>query len=119
MHVIFTANKAKDFFKPVRIKDPNNLKKCIKLSKCCQICGSNNNVSAHHIKFRSERGDDSLGNLITLCFYCHRKAHDGIYVGKSDEAVFLSARDFIIRAIEVLNNRRYDKALIELRKKSK
>ena len=31
--------------------------------------------SPHHIVFRSQSGEDTPGNLITLCIACHNKAH--------------------------------------------
>ena len=33
----------------------------------CQPCGTMSNLEAHHQEFRSHCGDDSEGNLITLC----------------------------------------------------
>jgi 5-methylcytosine-specific restriction endonuclease McrA len=41
----------------------------------CQVCGSRNNLQVHHKEFRSHSGDDSEGNLITLCPKCHARAH--------------------------------------------
>ena len=41
----------------------------------CQICGSGQNLEVHHQNFRSQRGDDSEENLITLCTICHRIIH--------------------------------------------
>ena len=41
----------------------------------CQSCGTMLNLELHHLQFRSHSGDDSEGNLITLCAACHRKAH--------------------------------------------
>lgn len=32
-------------------------------------------ISAHHILFRSQGGDDMLENLITLCVKCHDAVH--------------------------------------------
>jgi len=33
----------------------------------CQACGSLRGLEVHHIQRRSQSGDDSEGNLITLC----------------------------------------------------
>jgi len=33
----------------------------------CQFCGSMQNLQVHHLKFRSQSGDDVEQNLITLC----------------------------------------------------
>jgi len=41
----------------------------------CQSCGALSNVEVHHQEFRSNLGDDSELNLITLCTACHSKAH--------------------------------------------
>jgi 5-methylcytosine-specific restriction endonuclease McrA len=41
----------------------------------CQICGSGQNLEVHHKNFRSQLGDDSEENLITLCTICHRIIH--------------------------------------------
>ena len=37
----------------------------------CQKCGSLENLQVHHKIRRSQQGNDSLGNLVTLCAYCH------------------------------------------------
>jgi len=46
----------------------------------CQYCGRHTEASPHHRRYRSQGGDDSLENLITLCGPlendCHRKLHD-------------------------------------------
>jgi 5-methylcytosine-specific restriction endonuclease McrA len=41
----------------------------------CQACGSLRGLEVHHIRRRSQLGDDSDGNLITLCSDCHRAVH--------------------------------------------
>lgn len=42
----------------------------------CRCCGSRNNLTAHHITFRSQGGDDVEYNLITLCSQnCHEAIH--------------------------------------------
>ena len=41
----------------------------------CQSCGARSNLEVHHRDFRSQGGDDSEENLITLCFICHSLAH--------------------------------------------
>lgn len=40
------------------------------------MCKSGENLHAHHIRFRSQQGDDSAENLITLCNDCHDSLHD-------------------------------------------
>lgn len=41
----------------------------------CQCCGSKSNLEVHHKNFRSQGGDDSEVNLITLCVDCHSLLH--------------------------------------------
>ena len=42
----------------------------------CQGCGSMKNLEVHHMRFRSQSGDDDELNLITLCVGCHREVHE-------------------------------------------
>jgi len=41
----------------------------------CQACGARLNLEVHHKELRSQSGDDSERNLITLCALCHAKVH--------------------------------------------
>jgi len=41
----------------------------------CQACGAMSNLEVHHEQFRSQSGDDSELNLITLCRRCHARVH--------------------------------------------
>jgi len=41
----------------------------------CQWCGATSNLEVHHKEFRSQAGDDSELNLITLCAACHARVH--------------------------------------------
>ena len=43
----------------------------------CQACGAMSNLEVHHKEFRSQSGDDSEQNLITLCSACHTTVHHG------------------------------------------
>ena len=43
----------------------------------CQSCGAMSNLEVHHQQHRSQSGDDSEQNLITLCVPCHRNVHHG------------------------------------------
>ena len=45
----------------------------------CRKCGSLENLQVHHKIHRSQQGNDSLENLITLCAYCHVKEHGQLY----------------------------------------
>jgi 5-methylcytosine-specific restriction endonuclease McrA len=41
----------------------------------CQNCGSMRDLEVHHKTLRSQSGDDSELNLITLCNSCHANEH--------------------------------------------
>jgi 5-methylcytosine-specific restriction endonuclease McrA len=41
----------------------------------CQNCGCLENLEVHHKTPRSQHGDDSESNLITLCNSCHSNTH--------------------------------------------
>jgi len=41
----------------------------------CQGCGSMQRLQVHHLKRRSHMGSDVEQNLITLCAWCHERAH--------------------------------------------
>jgi hypothetical protein len=43
----------------------------------CQSCGAMSNLDVHHRNLRSQCGDDSEQNLITLCPACHSIVHCG------------------------------------------
>ena len=43
----------------------------------CQACGTASNLEVHHQQHRSQSGDDSERNLITLCAVCHQNVHHG------------------------------------------
>jgi len=102
-----------NYFKKKKINNPKNLKLCVKQAPKCQFCNSKRGLSAHHIIFRSEGRDDSLENLISLCFDCHRKAHDGYYI----KEIYITARNFVIFELERLNDKKYEQTILELRKK--
>ncbi|MBZ5574529.1 MAG: HNH endonuclease [Acidobacteriia bacterium] len=46
------------------------------------MCGTMSNLEVHHKEFRSQSGDDSDENLITVCTTCHNNLHSKI---ESDE----------------------------------
>lgn len=42
----------------------------------CRVCGLRQNLSCHHIIFRSENGPDESWNILTLCIAHHDDVHD-------------------------------------------
>jgi len=44
---------------------------------CCVYCGNPYNLHLHHVVRRSQGGQGSKENLITLCWECHTKLHAG------------------------------------------
>ncbi len=42
----------------------------------CQLCGSHRHLQIHHICPRSKGGDNSEGNLLTICHGSHADVHD-------------------------------------------
>ena len=45
----------------------------------CRKCGSLENLQIYHKGRRSQQGNDSLENLVTLCAYCHMEEHGQLY----------------------------------------
>jgi hypothetical protein len=43
----------------------------------CRVSGSRNNLQAHHIVYRSQGGEDTRNNLVTLSNDVHEKIHAG------------------------------------------
>lgn len=43
----------------------------------CRSCNRRDGINAHHIKYRSQGGNDEIDNLVSLCVRCHRAVHDG------------------------------------------
>ena len=41
----------------------------------CTTCPHTDNLEAHHKKFLSQGGNNSMSNLVTLCHTCHEKIH--------------------------------------------
>ena len=46
----------------------------------CQHCKVITNLHAHHIRYKSQGGTDTVQNGITLCEKCHKELHDGLWV---------------------------------------
>ena len=43
----------------------------------CQAIGTTSSLEVHHQQHRSQSGDDSEWNLITLCAACHKNVRGG------------------------------------------
>lgn len=43
----------------------------------CVHCGNTDRIQVHHIQALSAGGDNMADNLITLCYKCHMKEHEG------------------------------------------
>jgi 5-methylcytosine-specific restriction endonuclease McrA len=61
--------------KPARIRDKRAIEAARK--PFCEICGRWGTVDVHHIDSRGAGHGDEPENLISLCWVCHRKVHDG------------------------------------------
>lgn len=44
---------------------------------CCIYCGSHEGLHLHHYVSRGRGGMGIEQNLVTLCWKCHRRLHDG------------------------------------------
>jgi hypothetical protein len=56
-------------------------------------CCESRYVDAHHIRHWADGGETSLGNLVTLCRYHHRKLHEGAFgitVNKTEKGIQLA-----------------------------
>ena len=54
----------------------------------CRKCGSLKDLQVHHQIRRSQQGHDALGNLVTLCAYCHMDEHGQLsYEAKALQAI--------------------------------
>ena len=50
------------------------------LGEPCEVCELRPGVDPHHLRFRSQGGDDTDENLLWVC----RSCHDGIHNGRLD-----------------------------------
>lgn len=51
-----------------------------KLPKNCVNCGSNNNISYHHIVPLALGGTNNIANIVPLCDKCHKLAHGSVNI---------------------------------------
>jgi len=60
----------------------------------CRKCGSPKDLRVHHKVRRSQQGNDSLDNLVTLCAYCHMAEHGQLsYQGNGTKAIRKASDD--------------------------
>lgn len=57
----------------------------------CRSCGARQGLSMHHIIFRSDGGEDTSENLLTLCVGCHKGIHVDIQNGVHGLVIALPA----------------------------
>lgn len=64
---------------PKRVRDPDALARfrLENLGEPCEACELRPGTDAHHVRYRSQGGDDAPHNLRWLCRDCHRDLHDG------------------------------------------
>jgi 5-methylcytosine-specific restriction endonuclease McrA len=43
----------------------------------CRHCRNREGLHPHHVVYKSHGGADTLDNIVTLCWKCHRAVHDG------------------------------------------
>jgi 5-methylcytosine-specific restriction endonuclease McrA len=49
----------------------------------CENCGKTA-IDIHHLKFRSQGGQDVIENLMALCRECHFEVHNGTRIKTED-----------------------------------
>ena len=103
--------KTKKYIKEEKINSRPNRKQCSLNQPRCMSCHILTGLPPHHIVFKSQGGDDRIGNLIVLCFNCHRKMHDGYWVG--DRLIFGAL--FMIKTLEKLKMNLYKEVLERLK----
>lgn len=108
---------SKTVFRKKVVKADNN--RCANRN-CLSVCTYRGDLlHAHHIKFSSQGGPDTVENGISLCPTCHERAHQG-YTNVVGERV--TARAFMIDILEKKQNEatfRWEEALDYLRKRAK
>ena len=62
-----------------RLRDPEALRRfrLAHLNELCDLCERRPGVDPHHVRFRSQGGDDVERNLLWLCRPCHDNVHAG------------------------------------------
>lgn len=72
----------KSFPKPTRLKlhgkDYQDLVRQVftRDSWQCRRCGAKKKLTVHHIHRRAQLGSDEIGNLLTLCIFCHNEIEE-------------------------------------------
>jgi hypothetical protein len=69
----------------------------------CLVCGKFDELHPHHIHTRGAGGDDSLENGITLCAFCHDRAHRGII-----ETPIIKIREIVPDTLRAILQLAYD-----------
>lgn len=61
--------------KKVLKRDNNTCQECFGRKKIERGSNSGYRVEVHHIVHKNQGGDESISNLITLCWKCHQNKH--------------------------------------------
>lgn len=72
-------------------RDQAALRRALEDERACRVCGSERDLHAHHIVFRSSVQCDERLNIAVLCFDCHRSCHArefdlGAYLTPAEQA---------------------------------
>ena len=72
--------EARDVPTPAALRD----KTLLRDGHRCRICGSRENLAAHHRRWRSYGGPTALSNLLTACERCHSLVHARLLIVLGD-----------------------------------
>ena len=73
-----SALRGSQYQDPMRLDENLRMACLMRDSYTCQQCGKQHvRLEAYHIIFREHGGKDTLTNLLTLCFTCHKNVHKG------------------------------------------
>jgi 5-methylcytosine-specific restriction endonuclease McrA len=60
----------------------------------CRHCRNREGLHPHHVYYKGLGGGDTLNNLLTLCWKCHRNVHDGFL---KIEVIELLEMDLVVK----------------------
>ena len=74
------------------------------LTDCCTVCGSKNDLNAHHVIPHSEGGPTAVWNLVMLCKRCHKVIPDIQYTVYQNSAEVAATEDLLDKVRERVNH---------------